>query len=218
MENCKEHIKKQECSTIGYILSARYHTKGSLSRGFMSSGLCPRGSLFRGSLFRGVGCLSRGISVRGISVQGVSVHRSLSRGISVQGGLCPGGSLSKGVSVQGVYIQRGLCPRGSLSKGFFVQVGSLSRGSLLWALCLGESLSRETPSSLWTEWHTCVKHYLGPNVVLQVVIKKQVRGSNMVELTSGVISTEALMDCLTELTTSAKDCVEYISRRRTPSS
>ena len=34
-----------------------------------------------------------------------------------QGGLCPGGSLSKGVSVQGVLYLGGLCPGESLSGG-----------------------------------------------------------------------------------------------------
>ena len=49
--------------------------------------------------------------------------RSLSRGVSVQGGLCPGGlcpggSLSRGISVQGGLFPGGLCPAGwSLSRG-----------------------------------------------------------------------------------------------------
>ena len=60
----------------------------------------------------------------GVSVQGEG---------SLSGGLCPGGSLSRGlyprgVSVQGVSIQGGLCPRGSLSKGVSVQGGLCSRG------------------------------------------------------------------------------------------
>ena len=52
----------------------------------------------------------------------------LSKGVSVQGGLYPGESLSKRGLCPG-----GLCPRGSLSGG------SLSKGSL----SRGESLSRE---------------------------------------------------------------------------
>ena len=58
---------------------------------------------------------------RGVSVQGVSV----------QGGLCPGGSLSRGVSVQGASLSRGVSVQGaSLSRGVSVKGGSLSRGSL----------------------------------------------------------------------------------------
>ena len=83
-----------------------------------------RGSLSRGGFCLGVsvqGSLSRGVSVWGIYVQG----RSLSSGVSVQGGLYPGGSLPRvslskgggvcwgisvqGVSVQGVSVQGGLC-------------------------------------------------------------------------------------------------------------
>ena len=47
----------------------------------------------------------------------VFVCLSLSRGVSVPGGLCPGGSLSRG----------GLCPRG-VCPGDSVQRGSLSTG------------------------------------------------------------------------------------------
>ena len=47
---------------------------------------------------------------------------SLSKGGLCQEGFCPrGGSLFRGVSVQG-----GLCPGGSLSRGFSAQRGSLS--------------------------------------------------------------------------------------------
>ena len=58
------------------------------------------------------------------------------RGVSVQGGLCPEGPLSKGVSVQramsrGSLSRRNLCPEGGLCPG-----GSLSRG-----LCPGKCLS-----------------------------------------------------------------------------
>ena len=105
---------------------------------YRPGGLCPGVSLFR--------C--------------VSVRESLSRG------LCPGGSLSRGVSdqgtsVQGISVQGGLCPGGlcpgeSLSRCVSVR-GSLSRGSLFrglrpggfWSgglcpgdLCPGRSLSR----------------------------------------------------------------------------
>ena len=70
------------------------------------------------------------------SVQGdFCPRRSLSRGVSVKGGLCLGG-LCIGVSVQGVSVSEGLCPGRSLSRG------SLSGGSLSRGLCLGGSLSR----------------------------------------------------------------------------
>ena len=68
---------------------------GSLSRGSVKGGgLCPWGSLCREGLCPGEGSMSR----RGVSVQ---VRGSLSR----MGGLCPGGSLSTGVSVRGVSVQ-----------------------------------------------------------------------------------------------------------------
>ena len=66
-------------------------------------------------------------------------------GVSVQGGPCPGGSLSRGLSVQGVSVW-GSLSRGSLSRGFLSR-GSLSRGYLSGGLCPGclcpgQSLSR----------------------------------------------------------------------------
>ena len=48
-------------------------------------------------LFTGDG----GLCPEGVSIQGVSVWESLSRGVSVQGSLCPGKSLSRDVSVWG---------------------------------------------------------------------------------------------------------------------
>ena len=88
-------------------------------------GLCPGG-----------GSLSRGISVQGVSVQGVSVRRSLSRGVSVQGGLCLRGLCPGEVSVQG-----DLCP-GCLSPGEGSVCGDLCPGGLCpGGLCLGGSLS-----------------------------------------------------------------------------
>ena len=64
--------------------------------------ICPQGE------WAGGGSLSGGISVQeGLCPGGVSVRESLSRGVSVwgvsvsvQGDLCPGGSLSRGVSVR----------------------------------------------------------------------------------------------------------------------
>ena len=73
---------------------------------------------------------------QGVSDQEVSVWESLSRGLSIQGGLCPGGLCpGRRVSVQGVSV-----------KGVSVQ-GSLSRGSLSRGLCPGGYLSREV--SVW---------------------------------------------------------------------
>ena len=90
-----------------------------MSRGVsVQSCLCPKGYLSRGVSVQGGLCPeSRVVSVqRGIS-PGRSLSRgSLSRGVSIQWGLCPGGSLSSGVSVQG-----GLCPELSLTRRIFAQ-------------------------------------------------------------------------------------------------
>ena len=52
--------------------------------------------------------------------------RSLSRGVSVHGGLCPGGSLSRGCLCSGVSVL-GVSVRGSMSRGSLsVWGGSLS--------------------------------------------------------------------------------------------
>ena len=60
-------------------------------------------------------------------------------GVSVQEGLCPGGALSREVSVQrrGVSVQGALCSGGSLFRGLSVQ-GVLTRGSLSRGLCQGD--------------------------------------------------------------------------------
>ena len=92
------------------------------------------------TVFTGV-CLSTG-SVS-VSVPG----GSSSRGVSIQGGLCPGGSLSRG-SVSGKeglcpggLCQRGLCPRGLFPEGLCLRGGGLCPGGL----CPGESLSLGDP-------------------------------------------------------------------------
>ena len=92
-----------------------------------------------------VGSLSRGVSVWG----GLCLRGSLSRGVSVQGisvqgvlclkgSLCPEGFLSRRVSVQGGSVQGNLCPGGSLSRGFSVWRGVSVQGGF----CPGGSLSR----------------------------------------------------------------------------
>ena len=63
----------------------------------------------------------------------------MTRGVSVQGSLCPGGlcpgGLCPGVSVQGVSVQESLCP-----------AGVSDRGSLSGGLCPGVSLHRRSLS------------------------------------------------------------------------
>ena len=62
-----------------------------------------------------------GLCPVGVFVQGIIVQRgSLSRGVSVQGGLCS----VKGVSVQGGSVKQGLCLRG-LCPGVSVRKTSL---------------------------------------------------------------------------------------------
>ena len=80
-------------------------------------GLCPEGLCLRG--------LSKGVSVQGASL---SREHLCPGDISVQGDLCPGGSMSSRVFVQGVSVQGGLCTGGSVQGG--LSRGSLSRRSL----------------------------------------------------------------------------------------
>ena len=74
------------------------------------------------------------ITARKRSLRRSCFHRCLSvyrGGLSLcPGGLCPGGSLSRGVFVQGGFCPGDLCPGGSLSRG------SLSRQVSVWeGLC-----------------------------------------------------------------------------------
>ena len=147
-----------------------------------------QGNIFTGSLAfypRGVsvcchflsGCLVPCSLQQGISVPCpifLLAEGFLSRGVSVQEAICPGGSLSgrlsvQGVSLQGFSVQRGPYP-GSLCPGIFVQGNlcprvqgfsprilctgclhperSLSRGvSVRGGLCQGNS-NRETPPTV----------------------------------------------------------------------
>ena len=87
--------------------------RGSLCRGVpVQGGLCPRVSV-QGGLYPGRS-LSMGVSVHGVSVGGLCARGSLCKGISVQGGLCPG------ISVQGGLCP-GVCPGESLSRGVSVR-------------------------------------------------------------------------------------------------
>ena len=110
----------------------RSHDQGGLVKGGLclsvQRDLCPGESLSRGVSVRGASAQGGGwrsvfgisvrgeVSVWGVSVLRVSVRGSLSREVSVWG-LCPGRSLSRGVSVQGgLYLGRGSLSEGSLSR------------------------------------------------------------------------------------------------------
>ena len=115
---------------------------GGASVSLWGGSLCPGGvsvqgeSLSRGTLSRAwTGTLSRGSLCWGVSVQEcLCLGGYLFRKVFFQGVVCPGESVTRGVSVwgvsaqggvsvQGVSVQGGLCPRGGLSPGV-----SLSRG------------------------------------------------------------------------------------------
>ena len=97
-------------------------------------------SIHRGDLGLHPGDLCPG---GGISVQGVSVQEGVCPRVSVQGDLCPEGSLSKGISVQGGFLHGGSLHGGSLSRG------SLSRGSLPGgSLSIGSVPWTETPRTI----------------------------------------------------------------------
>ena len=106
-------------------------------------------SLGRLCFHRCLSVLGRGVSVGGcLCPEGslseeISVQGSLFKGVSVQGGLCPR-DLCLGICVQGGLCPGDLCPRGSLSKGVSVHGGLCPCGSLSKRdFCPGKSLSRE---------------------------------------------------------------------------
>ena len=83
----------------------------------------------------------------GVSVQG---------GISVQGGLCQG-SVSRGVFVQGVSVMGGLCPGGSVSRGISVQREvSIPGGVSVQGVSVRETLSGRG-LCLGSLWDLCLR-------------------------------------------------------------
>ena len=78
--------------------------------------------------------------MRTSSLLTVSQH-ALGRGMSAQGGVCPGGCLPRGVSAQGCVCSGGVGP-GRVSAGG----GDLPRGDV-----------PKVDTHLWTEWQTHVK-------------------------------------------------------------
>ena len=91
--------------------------------------VCPQGG--GGSVHKGVSVgesLLGGLCLGGCLSRGVSVPGSLSGGLCPRG-LCAGGSMSGGISVQGVSVQ-GVSVQGSLSRGIFITVNGKER-----ALC-----------------------------------------------------------------------------------
>ena len=110
-----------------HSLLTDYHPQRSCGKVIISQ-VCVKNSVHRGvSAPACTSChMTKGVSVQGGPIWGVSVQESLCPGVSLSGG-----SLSRGVSVQG---EGGSLSRGSLSRG------SLSRGSLSGGLCPGVSV------------------------------------------------------------------------------
>ena len=101
--------------------------------------LPPTNEVCKGYIFTGV-CLSIGGDL------GLCPRGSLTGGVSVQGDLCLGwGLYPGGFSVQGVSVQGSLCPGGSLSKGVSVH-GFLPRGSLSKGVSVQGVSVREIPA------------------------------------------------------------------------
>ena len=130
---------------LGLCPGGSLSREGLCPGGLCLGGLCLAGFLPRENLHPGCGCLSRGGG--GVSVQGGFCLGALWQGLcpgglcpgkfSVQGvGLCPGcGSLSRGVSVQGGHCPGGSGgPRGSLGglcpRGVFVGGGRPPYGNV----------------------------------------------------------------------------------------
>ena len=106
-------------------------------RGYLSrSGITVQGgSLSRGSLSRG--SLSRGSLSRGLCLGGLCPGVGLCLRVSVQGGLYPGRSLSRGWYLSRGSLSRGCLSKGSLSKGVSVQGGLCLGGSVQGSFCQG---------------------------------------------------------------------------------
>ena len=109
------YCQQRSCGKVMFSqASVILFTGGSLSQH------APQVTWLGGSLSKGGLCLE-GLCL-GVSVwQGVSLSGNHCLEVSVQRGLCLGGlclgSLSRGVSVWSVSVQGCLCPRGSLSRG-----------------------------------------------------------------------------------------------------
>ena len=103
---------KSEIQHCNKIIYCNYRPQGYVFTGVCLSmgGSLSWAFLSRRDLCPGIDSLSRGSLSRGVSVHGLG---SLSMvGVSVQGDLYPGGSLSREISIKG-----DLCPERSLSKG-----------------------------------------------------------------------------------------------------
>ena len=87
---------------------------GSPSKGVSVQAICPWGSLSRMVSFQGFFVQEGSLSV------GVSVQQGLCPGGLCPAGLCPGGSLSRGSLSRGVSVQGGLCS-GGVCRGVFVR-------------------------------------------------------------------------------------------------
>ena len=113
---------------------------------FSQVSVCPqRGSQ---SLSGGSPSLGGSLSRSSLSRVHLCAGGSLCRG-SLSGGLCPGRSQSRGISVQGASLSRGVSAQGVLCQmGVSVCAGVSVWGSLSWrdsvpeGLCPGRSLSR----------------------------------------------------------------------------
>ena len=102
-------------------------------------------------LFREGGSLSGGLCPGGSLFRGVSVQGGFCvREFCVHGGLRPGGLCVRGVSVQeGSLSRRGLCPGGVSVQEGSLSMGSLSRwGSVQVGFCVQGVPVRESPTDI----------------------------------------------------------------------
>ena len=128
-------VSVQGVSVWGSVLGVSVQVDISLSSGVCPWGLCL--AFFSRRVYLGglcLGGLSRGPLSGGLCPGGY-VH-----GVSVQGFLCPPCVHLYLVGLcPEVSVLLSICPEGSLSRGISVQGGSLSREVCPWGLCLGVS-------------------------------------------------------------------------------